>query len=125
MLFGQINKDRLNSIIPGVFDEDNENMKSAKDSVENMFNVQYDKLNPKTIKHEEKGNCCCPKDINVTKPSYRLKKSLPFPPEQAEEDNNSETSPCNCKCPERNHGGQIRKIIGKLGDKKLKISAKL
>ena len=39
MLFGQINKDRLNSIFPRVFDEDNTNIKSDKDSVENLFNV--------------------------------------------------------------------------------------
>ena len=69
-----------------------------KEEVEDMFNVQNDKLNP-----QEKLNCCCPE----------------------EEDNNLETPPCNCECPDRNHGGQIRKILGGLANRKLKISVRL
>ena len=97
----------------------------TNDPVENMINVQYDKLTPQSVKHEETKACCCPKDTISTKLSYRLKKSSAFLHKSAEKEIPHETPPCNCQCAGRKLKGKFKKIIEEWCNRKLKLSVRL
>ena len=77
--------------------------KAVNDEVEDTFNVQYEHIDPRVVE-----NCCCPENRNF---SLRLKKK--------------EIPPCDCECPDSNHEGQIKKILGGFENQKLKISVRL
>ena len=99
---------------------------SDDDSVENKFNVQYAKLSPHSAKPEENKSCCCPKkDSILSKLSYRLKKSSSTGPKEAKNTPKQATPHCSCLCSHRRSGGHVRKIIKDLGNKRLKLSARL
>ena len=109
---------------PIMIDENNKNIKSDRDEVENLFNVQFDELKPQFLDAEDGDSCCCPKDKNHIKISARLKKSSNSPTEQEYEEIVQEPT-CNCECQDRDNGNKIRRILGGLENKKLKISLRL
>lgn len=126
LVFGKVNRNKLNAT--DMFKENTATEKdmSEQDEVSSLFNVQYAKLKPQFSQAEEKDNCCCHRSTNYIKLSARLKKSSDFPTEQEYQEISPETPPCNCECPYGNNGGvKIRKTIGGLGSKKLKISVRL
>ena len=116
LLFGQVNKNKLNLTTNDMFNANTRNIKPDQNEVENLFNIQYAKLNTKVLKPEDEGSCRCPRDTNHIKLSARLKKS-----DQEYPESNPGTSPFNCQC----QGNTGNKIIGGLGSKKLKMTVRL
>jgi hypothetical protein len=86
------------------------NIFDKKNTVENLFNVQHDKLNSKFIKSK----CCClNRKTNNIKISARLKREV------------GNIATCNCKGPANVHKTEIKNILGGAGHRKLKIFVRI
>ena len=89
--------------------------KVEKNKVENLFNIQHEKLNPKFLKTPDKQSCCCLMDSDNIKLSARLKKSSMI----------SGPTSCRCNCGGHNQRSEIRNILREMETNKLKISVRL
>ena len=89
--------------------------KVGGEKVENVFNIQHEKLNPKFLKTPDNQSCCCLMDSDNIKLSARLKKSSMI----------SGPTPCRCNCGGHNQRSEIRNILREMETNKLKISVRL
>ena len=95
--------------------------KVGGEKVENVFNIQHEKLNPKFLKTPDKFSCCCLTDSDNIKLSARLKKCSSLPTQV----DISGAVPCSCNCPGHNQRSHIRNILRGMETNKLKISVRL
>jgi hypothetical protein len=97
-----------------------QHQKVGGNKVENVFNIQHEKLNTKFLKTPDKSSCCCLTDSDNIKLSARLKKSSSYYTQ-----NISGAVPCLCNCGGHKQRSEVRNILRGMQTNKLKISVRL
>ena len=103
MLLGKVNKSKIKLF-------NTKNIEDNKNTVENVFNVQHDKLNFKFIKSQR---CCLTSKTQNMKISARLKREA------------GNIATCACLGQNIVHGRQIKNIVGGEEHRRLKIFVRI
>ena len=103
MLLGKVNKSKIKLF-------NTKNIEDNKNTVENVFNVQHDKLNSRFIKSQ---SCCLTRKTENIKISARLKREA------------GDLHTCACQGQNIVQGRQIKNIVVGEGHRKLKIFVRI
>ena len=103
MLLGKVNKSKMKLF-------NTKNIEDNKNTVENVFNVQHDKLNSRFIKSQ---SCCLTRKTQNIKISARLKREA------------GNIATCACQSLNSVEGRQIKNIVGGEVHRRLKIFVRI